>query len=69
MDDIVIENNKKKTKAKKEDNADKEKKIYTRLLVTDRARRLLKQIAAAKDKTMLSTFDEIVDKEWEKVSK
>lgn len=62
MDDIVIKNNKKKTKEQKE-------KIYTRLLVTDRARRVLKQIAAAKDKTMISTFDEIVDKEWKKISK
>jgi len=36
----------------------------TRLLVTDKGRKILKKIAALEDKTMIVAFDEIVEKHW-----
>lgn len=58
-----------KTEKKKRGRPAVEKERSVRLVVTDKARNLLKKIAAIRETTMMEAMEEILEREWAEMNK
>lgn len=64
-----IKTTKEPTKKEKRGRPAVEKEKAVRLVVTNKARNMLKKIAAIRETTMMEAMEDILEKEWEQMKK